>query len=71
MRLRTFLTEVTLYKAGVAEQAHLDSQLQPVLSNQLRLVMRRWLLSACTVGLEYAGALLNYSCLGLIVFKGQ
>ena len=71
MRLRSFLTEVTLYKAGITEQAYLDSKLQPVLSNQLRLVMCRWLLSACTIGLEYTGALLNYSCLGLIVFTGQ
>lgn len=71
MRLRSFLTEVTLYRAGAAESTHLDQALQPVLANQLRLVMWRWLLSACTTGLEYAGALLNYSCLGLVVFTGR
>jgi ABC-type uncharacterized transport system fused permease/ATPase subunit len=70
MRLRSFLTEVTLYRAGAAERTHLDHALQPVLANQLRLVMWWWLLSACTTGLEYAGALLNYSCLGLVVFTG-
>jgi len=70
MRLRSFLTEITLYRAGAAERTHLDHALQPVLANQLRLVMWRWLLSACTTGLEYAGALLNYSCLGLVVFTG-
>ena len=70
MRLRSFLTEITLYRAGAAERIHLDHALQPVLANQLRLVMWRWLLSACTTGLEYAGALLNYSCLGLVVFTG-
>ncbi len=71
MRLRTFLTEVTFYQAGLAERAQLDRALQPVLSNQLQLVMWRWLLTACTVGLEYAGALLNYTCLGLVVFTGE
>ncbi|DBB08479.1 TPA: ATP-binding cassette sub- D member 4, variant 2 [Trebouxia sp. C0006] len=71
MRLRSFLTEITLYRAGAAERIHLDHALQPVLANQLRLVMWRWLLSACTTGLEYAGALLNYSCLGLVVFTGN
>lgn len=70
MRLRSFLTEVTLYRAGEAEKTRLNHALQPVLANQLRLVMWRWLLSACTTGLEYAGALLNYSCLGLVVFTG-
>lgn len=70
MRLRSFMTEITLYRAGAAESTHLDQALQPVLANQLRLVMWRWLLSACTTGLEYAGALLNYSCLGLVVFTG-
>ncbi|DBA94773.1 TPA: ATP-binding cassette sub- D member 4 [Trebouxia sp. C0004] len=70
MRLRSFLTEVTLYRAGAAERTHLERALQPVLANQLRLVMWRWLLSACTTGLEYAGALLNYSCLVLVVFTG-
>ena len=71
MRLRSLLTEVTMYQAGCAEEEHLDHALQPVLSNQLRLVMWRWLLSACTTGLEYAGALLNYTCLGLVVFTGK
>ena len=70
MRLRSFLTEVTLYRAGAAERTQLDHKLQPVLANQLRLVMWRWLLGACMTGLEYAGALLNYSCLGLVVFTG-
>ena len=70
MRLRSFLTEITLYRAGAAERTHLDHALRPVLANQLRLVMWRWLLSTCTTGLEYAGALLNYSCLGLVVFTG-
>ena len=71
MRLRSLLTEITLCKAGAAEQAHLNSALQPVLANQLRLVMWHWLLTACTTGLEYAGALLNYSCIGLVVFTGE
>ena len=70
MRLRSLLTEVTLYRAGTAEQSNLEDSLEPVLSTQLRLVLWRWLLTACTIALEYAGALLNYSCLGLIVFTG-
>lgn len=71
MRLRTFLTELALYRAGAAEEAALDTALMPVLSNQLRLLMWRWLLTACTTGLEYTGALLNYSCIALIVFTGM
>ena len=71
MRLRTFLTELALYRAGAAEKAALDSALMPVLSNQLRLLMWRWLLTACTTGLEYTGALLNYTCIGLVVFTGM
>ena len=71
MRLRTFLTELALYRAGAAEEAALDAALTPVLSNQLRLLMWRWLLTACTTGLEYTGALLNYTCIGLVVFTGM
>ena len=71
MSLRSLLTEITLYKAGTAEQNTLESSLEAVLSTQLRLVMWRWLLTACTIALEYAGALLNYSCLGLVVFTGR
>ena len=70
MRLRTFLTEAALYRAGAAEGAALEAALLPVLSNQLRLVMWRWLLTACTTGLEYAGALLNYTCIALVIFTG-
>lgn len=70
MRLRTCLTEAALYRAGAAEEAALDAALLPLLSNQLRLVMWRWLLTACTTGLEYAGALLNYTCIALVVFTG-
>ena len=71
MRLRTFLTELAQYRAGAAEKAALDAALMPVLSNQLRLLMWRWLLTACTTGLEYTGALLNYTCIGLLVFTGM
>lgn len=71
MRLRALLKEVALYKAGETEKAHLELLLQPVLANQLRLVMWRWLLNACITGLDYAGALLTYTCLGLLVFTGR
>lgn len=71
MRLRALLKEVALYKAAEAEKAHLELLLQPVLANQLRLVMWRWLLNACITGLDYAGALLTYTCLGLLVFTGS
>ena len=71
MRLRALMREVALYKAAAAEQAHLDQLLQPVLANQMQLVMWRWLLNACTTGLDYAGALLTYSCLGLLVCTGE
>ena len=70
MRLRTFLTELALYRAGAAEGPALEAALTPLLSNQLRLLMWRWLLTACTTGLEYTGALLNYTCIGLVVFTG-
>ncbi|KAL3160894.1 hypothetical protein ABBQ38_009286 [Trebouxia sp. C0009 RCD-2024] len=70
MRLRTFLTELALYRAGAAEGAALEAALAPLLSNQLSLLMWRWLLTACTTGLEYTGALLNYTCIGLVVFTG-
>lgn len=70
MRLRTFLTELALYRAGAAEEAALEAVLAPLLSNQLQLLMWRWLLTACTTGLEYTGALLNYTCIGLVVFTG-
>lgn len=70
MRLRALLKEVALYKAAEAEKAHLQQLLQPVLANQLRLVMWRWLLNGCITGLDYAGALLTYTCLGLVVFSG-
>ena len=71
MRLRSLLTETTLYRAGAAEQRNLEHKLEPVLSTQLSLIMWRFLLTACTIALEYAGALLNYSCLGLVVFTGE
>ena len=71
MRLRTFLTELALYRAGAAEKAALDAALMPLLSNQLMLLMWRWLLTVCTTGLEYTGALLNYTCIGLVVFTGM
>lgn len=70
MRLRTFLTELALYRAGAVEEAALEAALAPLLRNQLRLLMWRWLLTACTTGLEYTGALLNYTCIGLVVFTG-
>lgn len=70
MRLRTFHTELALYRAGAAEGAALEAALAPLLSNQLSLLMWRWLLTACTTGLEYTGALLNYTCIGLVVFTG-
>ena len=70
MRLRTLLTELALYRAGAAEKAALDAALVPVLSNQLRLLMWRCLPFACTTGLEYTSALLNYTCIGRVVFTG-
>ena len=71
MRLRAMMKEVALYKAAEAEKAHLEQLLQPVLANQFRLVMWRWLLNGCITGLDYAGALLTYTCLGLLVFTGE
>lgn len=50
-----FLITLQPPRASKAEHGHLQQQLGCLLSNQRKLVWRRWALEATTKGLEYAG----------------
>ena len=69
-RLRTFAPEIALYAGSQPESAALEEALSTALENQGRIVDMQWLLAANTRALEYAGALLNYCCIGFAIFYG-
>ena len=70
LRLRAWSVEVALASRGTAEADALEHPLAAVLRNMRSLIDVGWLLSASTHGLGYAGALLNYSCIGLAMLHG-
>ena len=70
MRLRAQSEQVALWYGNEREQEHLQHKLEAAVGNQLRLVMWRWLLSATTIALDYAGAILNFACVALPIAAG-
>ena len=63
--------QIALWKGGLAELEMLQKNLDGALTNQLRLVMWKWLLSAATYALDYAGAVLNFVCVALPIAAGK
>ena len=63
--------QIAMWGGGCAEHAHLLHRLEAAVANQGRLVMLRWLLTATTLALDYAGAVLNYACVALPVAAGE
>ena len=70
LRLRAWSVEIALASRGPAEADALERPLAAVLRNMRSLIDVAWLLSASTHALGYAGALLNYSCIGLAMLHG-
>lgn len=63
--------QIALWKGNVPELQVLQKDLSAAVRNQQRLVMWRWLLSAVTHALDYAGAILNFVCVALPVASGN
>lgn len=63
--------QIALWKGNEVELFVLQKNLQTAISNQQRLVMWKWLLSAVTHALDYAGAVLNFVCVALPVASGN
>ena len=55
----------------MAEIKVLQKQLSIAIANQKHLVLWRWLLTAVTLALDYAGAILNFVCVALPVASGE
>ena len=70
LRLRAWSMEITLASCGPAEAEALELPLAAVLGNMRSIIDVGWLLSVSTHALGYAGALLNYSCIGLAMLHG-
>jgi hypothetical protein len=73
MRLRSRAEDISLSgsRLGIqAELAALNATLAPVLNNQKRVVYRRALVTATSRTADYAGALLNYGLVAMVVFSG-
>ena len=70
LRLRAWAAEIALASWGPAEAAALERPLAAALCNMRRTIDMGWLLSVSTHALQYAGALLNYSCIALALLHG-
>lgn len=72
MRLRSRAEDISLAgsQGTQAELAALNATLAPVLSNQKRVVYCRALVTATSRTADYAGALLNYGLVAMVVFSG-
>lgn len=55
----------------MTEAKMLEKRLRFAIANQKHLVLWRWLLSAVTFALDYAGAVLNFVCVALPVATGK
>ncbi len=64
------ILQIAMWKGNTAELAVLQKHLSTAIGNQQRLVLWRWLLSAVTHALDYAGAILNFVCVALPVAAG-
>lgn len=62
--------QIAMWGGNAAEAASLQLRLSEAVSNQRRLVMWRWLLSAVTYALDYCGAVLNFVCVALPIATG-